>query len=408
VKRILLNLRIGVRSLLSFKLRSTLAILGVFLGTLSLVVVTSLSASLAVQTEQEIEKLGRNLLIISSGQVRKHARTVRYMSQATNLTVADAEAIAAESTHVKMVSPSSGKLFPVRYGGKVLPAILVTGVMPNYPQIRSFYVQEGRFVHWEDHSNLAKVVVLGARVAEILFGSQNPIGQTVLVHRVPCRVIGVMEPKGSDISGADRDSQVFVPLNTYLRSLVNQTHVNTIFAQTYERESMAPAEAEITGLLRLRHRITSGKEDDFTVINMRDVTALQSQAMDTVSTLGAVSSAVSFVIGGMGILSIMILMVSERRMEIGIRRAMGSRKRDIVFQFLTESSFISLLGGVAGAVVGVLGASVIFGLWELPYEVSYSGVLLALAASVAVGVLGGVYPSKKAISIQPVHILRGS
>ncbi len=408
MKRILLNLRIGVRSLLSFKLRSILAILGVFLGTLSLVVVTSLSASLAVQTEQEIEKLGRNLLIISSGQVRKHARTVRYMSEATNLTVADAEAIAAGSTHVKMVSPSSGKLFPVRYGGKVLPAILVTGVMPNYSQIRSFYVQEGRFIHWEDHSNLAKVVVLGARVAENLFGSQNAIGQTVLVHRVPCRVIGVMEPKGSDISGADRDSQVFVPLNTYLRSLVNQTHVNTIFVQTYERESMAPAEAEITGLLRLRHRITSEKQDDFTVINMRDVTALQSQAMDTVSTLGAVSSAVSFVIGGMGILSIMILMVSERRMEIGIRRAMGSRKRDIVFQFLTESSFISLFGGFAGAVIGVLGASVIFGLWGLPYEVSYSGVLLALAASVAVGVLGGVYPSKKAISIQPVHILRGS
>ncbi|HBZ57194.1 MAG TPA: ABC transporter permease [Syntrophobacteraceae bacterium] len=401
-----INLKIAWRSLINYKLRSILAILGVFLGSFSLIVVSNLAGALKIKTQLEVEKLGKDLLIVRSGQVRRFGSAVRLVSDATNLTVRDAQTIASSVSLVERVSPSSNKTFPIRYRGVALSSILVTGVMPNYPETRNVSVQDGTFITEQDNTHLAKVAVLGKTVARKLFGEGNPIGQYIFIYRVPCLVIGVMEEKGSDLAGVDQDNQVFLPLQTYLRRFVNQDFINTIYVQLENGLAVASAKADIEELIRRSHRIKPGQKDDFTVIDMKDVAQLKNQAISMITTLGRISATVSFLIGGIGILSIMILIVNERRVEIGIRRAVGSRKRDIVLQFLMESSVISFTGGLAGVILGMLTSILIYRLTALPFQVSLAGLLLAFLASVVVGGLAGIYPSQKATAIQPVDVIR--
>jgi putative ABC transport system permease protein len=406
MKRIFLNLKIAVRSLLNFKLRTALAILGVFLGTFSLIVVSNLSDSLMIKTEKEAESFGKNLLIVRSGVVRKMGTSTRLLSEATTLTIEDAQAVVLGSRFISDVSASGNKLFPVRYENTVLKSILVVGVPPNYPAIRNFPVAEGRFISPEDDRTLNKVAVIGTKVAERLFGKEDPIGKHVLISRVPCRVIGIMQEKGVDISGVDQDNQIFVPLNTYLRRFVNKDYINSISVQVTDEQFLLPARTQIEEILRLRHKIKNSQNDDFTVIDLKDVMALKTQAMSMIRVLGRVSAVVSFLIGGLGILSIMILIVNERRVEIGIRRAVGSRKRDIVLQFLLEASFISFSGGSVGVLLSSVASILIFWFAKLPFTLSPAGHLISFLASITVGILAGIYPSQKAIRIQPVDVIR--
>ncbi len=406
MKRISLNLKIAWRSLCNFRLRTLLAVFGVFLGTFSLIVVSNLSGSLSKKTELEIENLGKNLLIVRSGIVRQLVAGTRLMSEATTLTVKDAEAIVNGSMFANDASPSTNKTFPVRYTNITLSSVLIIGASSNYTEIRNHPVKEGRFITEMDNDNLNKVAVLGARVAEKLFGNENPIGKHILIFRVPCQVVGVMDEKGADISGVDQDNQIFIPLNTYLRRFVNKNFVNTIYVQVVDDKLMTDAKVEIENILRKMHKITKNQKDDFMVIDLKDVTALKAQATHMINVLGRIAAMVSFLIGGIGILSIMILIVNERKVEIGIRRAVGSRKRDIILQFLMESSFISLSGGIVGVIVGFIASIIIFQASKLPFTISLTGILLSFAASVAIGILAGIYPSKKATTIQPVNIIK--
>jgi len=406
MKKIALNLKIAWRSLCNFRLRTSLAVLGVFLGTFSLIVVTNLSSSMSKKTETEIAALGENLLIVRSGIVRRVGAGTRLMSEAATLAVADAEAIAQKSLFVNDVSASANKFFPVRYGNTTLGSVLVVGAMPNYPYIRNHRVQRGSFITNYDNRNLNRVVVIGQRVAENLFGDEDPIGKYILIFRVPCQVIGIMEEKGVDISGVDRDNQIFIPLNTYMRRFVNKDFINTIYVNVINSEVVKEAKLQIEELLRKRHNIRPGQRDNFTVIDLKDVAALREQTTSMITVLGRISAAVSFIIGGIGILSIMILIVNERRVEIGIRRAVGAGKRDIILQFLMESSFISFSGGMVGVIMGFIASAVIFRVSDLPFVISPAGIAAAFLASVTVGVLAGLYPSKKAISIQPADVIR--
>ncbi len=406
LRRIFLNLKIARRSLVQFKWRTMLAVLGVFFGTFSLIIVSNLSGSLAIKTEQDIDSMGKDLLIVRSGIVRRVGAGMPLMSSATNLTPEDARAIKDSIPSVSDLSATGYKTLPVRYGNTVLKGILVNGVEPNFQDIRNFYVRQGSFITEKHNEDRAKVAVLGRTVVEKLFGDENPIGQYILVWRVPCEVIGIMEEKGADVSGADQDSQIFVPLQTFLKSIVNKTNVNNIYVQITREELIPSAKADIENLLRKRHNVRSGENDDFGVIDMKDVLALKTQAMDLITVLGRIAAAASFVIGGLGILSIMILIVNERKVEIGIRRAVGSRKRDITLQFLMESSFISLTGGVVGVVAGLLLTVVLFQILKYPFTLSVIGLFLSFAASVAVGVMAGIYPAKKATLIEPVDIIR--
>ena len=406
MKRVYLNLKIALRSLLNFKLRTVLAVLGVFLGTFSLIVVSNLSDSLSLKTEKEVENLGKNLLIVRSGIVRKLGTSTRLLSEATTLTVDDARAILQGSRLINDVSPSGNKIFPVRYENIVLKSMLVVGVTTNYSGIRNFHVKEGRFITNEDDRTFGKVAVIGTKVVEKLFGNENPIGRHILIWRVPCRVVGIMEEKGVDVSGLDQDNQIFIPLNTYLRRFVNKDYINSISVQVIDEQSIPLAKAEIENILRARHKIHSDQNDDFSVIDLKDVMALKTQALSMIKVLGRVSAIVAFLIGGLGILSIMILIVNERRVEIGIRRAVGSRKRDIILQFLIEASFISFSGGTAGVMVSTIVSVLIFWLAKLPFIVSPAGHILSMAATIIVGILAGIYPSLKATRIQPVDVIR--
>ncbi len=406
LKRILLNLKIARRSLVQFKWRTALAVLGVFFGTFSLIIVSNLSGSLAVKTEQEIDSLGKNLLIVRSGIVRRVGAGTPLMSQATNLTPEDARAIRDSIPAVADLSAAGYRTFPVRYGNVSLKGILIGGVEANFQDIRNFHAREGSFISEQDNLNRNRVAVLGRTVVEKLFGDEDPIGKYILIRRVPFQVIGIMEEKGSDVSGADQDNQIFVPLQTYLKVLVNKTNVSNIFVQVTRDDLISSAKSDMEVLLRKRHKIGPGQNDDFAVIDMKDVMALKAQAMDLITVLGRIAAAVSFIIGGLGILSIMILIVNERKLEIGIRRAVGSRKRDIVLQFLIESSIISLAGGMIGLFSGALISAILLGALKYPFTISITGLSIAFGASVLVGVLAGIYPSKKATQFEPVDILR--
>jgi putative ABC transport system permease protein len=406
MKRIFLNLRIALRSLMNFKLRTALAILGVFLGTFSLIIVSNLSASLAKKTEKEAASLGKNLLIVRSGVVRRFGPSARLLSEATTLTIEDSKGIFQGSTVIKDVSPTGNSSFPVRYGDITLASVLVMGVTPNYTEVRNFRIKEGRFITSNDDKNLNRVAVIGNEVAVKLFGNANPIGKYILIWRVPCQVIGLMEEKGVDISGFNQDKQIFIPLNTFLRRFVNKDYIGSISVQTINEESIPLAKAEIEDILRERHKIGKDQKDDFTVIDLKDVMAMKSQAMSMITVLGRIAAGISFLIGGIGILSIMILIVNERRLEIGIRRAVGSRKRDIILQFLIESAFISFSGGTVGLIASVVATVVIFIITKLPFTISPVGLVISFIASIGVGILAGIYPSKKATRIQPMDVIR--
>ncbi len=405
--RLFLNIRIAFRSLSNFKLRTTLAMLGAFLGTFSLIVVSNLSEALSKKTEIEISKLGENLLIVRSGLVRRVGTATNLISEATNLTIADALAIKESSLYVDDVAPSANKVFPIRYKHVTLNSVLVMGVTPEYTTIRNFQVERGSFFTNEDNDKLAKVAVIGKKVADRLFGEEDPLGKNILIFRVPCQIIGILEEKGVDVSGFDQDNQVFVPLNTFLKAFVNKRYINNISVKVIYNEWTSEAKTEITNILRKRHKIVGEKKDDFTVIDLKDVVALRTQAMDMIRVLGRIASLISFIIGGLGILSIMILIVNERKTEIGIRRALGARKRDILLQFLVESSTISWVGGTAGLLMSIIASLIIFKITDLPIAISIFGLFITLVATILIGVLAGLYPAKKAIEIQPVNIIKG-
>src|SRR4030065_979242 len=271
MKRIYLNLKIALKSMSNFKMRTALAILGVFLGTFSLVVVSNLSDALSKKTEKEVESRGKKLLIVRSGIVRRFGAQTRLLSEATTLTIRDAQAIADGPPFIHAVAPLSNKAFPVRYGGITLTSVVVVGVTPNYTEVRNFRVKEGRFISENDNKNFNKVAVIGNEVAVKLFGNANPIGKYILIWRVPCQVIGVMESKGVDISGFNQDNQIFVPLNTFQRRFVNKDYVNNISVQVMNEQSIPAAKVQIEHILRKRHKIKDGQADDFTVIDMKDV-----------------------------------------------------------------------------------------------------------------------------------------
>lgn len=403
---IYLNFKIATGSLCGFRLRTLLAIFGVFLGTFSLIIVANLSKSLVKKTELEAEKLGKDIIVVRSGIVRRFGVRMRILSESTNLKIQDASAILDGTTSVIDVSPSSSRPFPVRYNGTSLSNIPVIGVMPNFTAIRNFNVEHGVFITDNDLKELNKVVVLGKAVARKLFGNEDPLGKHILIYRVPFQVIGVMEEKGVDVSGVDQDNQVFVPLSTFLRRLVNKDYINTIYVKLSPGGYNEIARAEIKGILRKRHNLKEGKEDDFTIIDMKDVMTLQTQAISLIKTLGRISAVISFLIGGIGILSIMILIVNERKIEIGIRRAVGATKRDIIIQFLMEASFISLTGGIAGLLFSLPASGVIFNITGLPFSISITGIFFSTIASILIGILAGIYPSKKATTFEPLQVIR--
>ncbi len=400
-----MDLKVIFRIMREHKLRSVLSILGVAFGSFALIVMTNIALSMKEKTVLEAEKLGKNIVIVKSGIVRVFRKRQRTLSSATTLKLRDATLIKEQIPHVKKVVPAFTITYPVRRRGITIRTTII-GTTSDYPEVRSISVKEGRFFLKKEEKTGEKVVVLGAKIPEKLFKGENPIGKFLLVFRVPVKVIGVMEEKGTDISGTDQDLLIYTPMKTAMRRLANVDYINTIFIQVDEKEYIPLVKREIRNLLRKLHKLKPSDKDDFTVLTPDDLLRMQTQAVRIFTILGMISAVVSFLIGGIGILSVMILIVNERTKEIGIRRAVGAKKKDILTQFLLEAGFVSFVGGLTGLILGIGLLYGIYNLLHLPPVFSKDIILTGFLVSVLTGLIAGLYPALRASRINPVEALR--
>jgi putative ABC transport system permease protein len=402
----LLDLKIALASLSAHKLRAVLAMLGVFLGALSFNGVQHVAEAMYKNAEAEAAKLGPNLFAAMAGQVRfsKGGGSARFSGFVRNFTVADAEALAGGVPGVLDFAPYFSGTMPIRFGSTtVTTQILAT--WPAYVGIRSFKPDLGRFVTQQDVDDKDKVVVLGRKIAERLFGRpEAAVGQEVHIFRARFKVVGVMEAKGRDLTGADQDEQTFLPLSTYMRRAANQTYISGVYLHLAEDADLEQVRAAAAGILRQRHHL-DGKQDDFSLLTAADSMQLRREALDLVQTLGVITSTISFAVGGMGILSIMVLMVQARRMEIGIRRAVGGSRRDIVRQFLLEAGLMAGAGGALGATASVGLVQIVCALASFPYVFDPVLTLGTLVGSVLLGLAAGSYPARQAARIEILDVL---
>ncbi len=400
------SLKIALLALSTHKLRTVLAMLGVFLGALALTGVRHVSLAMVRQAEIEVEKLGPNLFAVMAGQVRFARGGAGGARGTITLTVPDSQTLMQQLPGVVLGVPVIIRVMPVRSGNITVQSQLVA-TWPDYTQVRNMGVDSGRFFTWEEERDRAKVVVLGKRIAERLFGDpEKALGQVVYFYRSGLRVLGVMEEKGADLSGTDQDEQVFVPLSSYMRRMANQTWVSGVFIQLADGTDFETTKNAATSIMRERHNIVGGKRDDFSVLTAHDAMKLKQQALDLVEVLGLISSSLSFAVGGLGILSIMILLVRARRLEIGVRRAIGAKKRDIMRQFLLESGMMSAVGGGAGVLTALAVLTVVYKLGNFPYV--YDGWLIvqALCGSALLGLVAGAYPAWQAANVEVLKVLR--
>jgi putative ABC transport system permease protein len=391
------------------RLRTALTALGVIIGVGAVVTMMAIGAGARVRIAQQIQSLGSNVIIVLSGSITAGGVRLGSGSQLT-ITEEDAWGIQREVPSVEVAAPVMRGGVQIVFGSSNWSTAL-QGVTPEYFQARDWPVASGRLLTWDDVDAAGKVVVLGQSVAENLFGGTDPLEQTVRIKQVPFTVIGVLARKGQSARGEDQDDTVVVPLSTAKRKVLgvsqaNARSVGTILVKVADAGRMTEAESQIRDLLRQRHRLQPNEDDDFTLRNLSEILASQEAASRALSLLLAAVAAVSLVVGGIGIMNIMLVSVTERTREIGLRRAVGARRRDILSQFLAEAIFVSLAGGLIGIGVGVVGSYAIGYMFQWSVLVSWSAVLPAFLFAAAVGVFFGYYPARKASRLKPIEALR--
>jgi len=395
-------------SLISFKankVRTGLAVLGIVIGIASVIALLSLGQASQHLIESQIESLGSNLLTIMPGRISQGG--IRgALGGVTTLTYDDALAIAQSPkiTTVQAVSPEFSRNAQVT-AGKNNTNTLVYGVTPAYFSVRKVDIDKGVTISQRDVETMAKVVVLGPQVVTDLFGEgANPIGESVRINKIAFRVIGITVSKGG--SGFfNQDDRVFIPLTTAQKLVFGVDHLSTIAVETTSKEVMTEAENQIGYLLLERHRLTDPTAADFQIMSQEDILATASQVTQTFTLLLAGIAAISLLVGGIGIMNIMLVTVTERTREIGLRKALGATKKIITTQFLTEAVIITFAGGIVGILLGIGIFSILSKTMSLPFVISPSSIILAFSVSTAVGVLFGWYPAQKAAKLQPIEAL---
>lgn len=400
--RLSASVRIAMRAMAANPLRSLLTTLGVIIGVGAVIAMVAIGQGARRAVTDQVQSLGSNLLTVFAGQAQM-GRIARADSVQT-LTLEDAEAIRAQVPGVVGVSAEYSRAAQVVFRNENV-ITQISGVTPEFQTVRNFRPAQGEFITADDMRTRAKVAVLGKTVAGRLFPDSDPIGQRVKIRGITFTVIGLMEEKGAT-GFSDRDDVVFVPLTTAQRRLFGVTHVRTIHVQTASEEEMAAAQEVLTELLRTRHRLSPTQDDDFTIRSQADILQALTGVSRTMTMLLGGIAAVSLVVGGIGIMNIMLVSVTERTREIGIRKAVGARRRDILLQFLVESVVLSVTGGVIGIGVGILGSRMISRFAGWATLLSAEAVLLAFGFAVAVGVFFGLYPAQRAARLDPIEALR--
>ncbi len=400
------TLMTAFEALFGNKLRTSLAILGIVIGIGAVVALITLGQGATASVQHSISTLGANLLTVSPGAASQGGGVRGANGSGTSLTLEDAQAIqtSASITTVKAVSAESSRNYQVTYKKENTNA-RVTGALAAYPSVHDDTLAQGTFFTDKDVTSIAKKAVLGATVATDLFGTANPIGQTIQINHIPFKVVGVLATKGGT-GFFSEDDIILAPLVTVQKLLLGSSNVQSISIEATSADTMTTATSQITTLLLSRHHIADPTKADFSIRSQADILGAATSATGALTGLLSGIAAISLLVGGIGIMNIMLVTITERTREIGIRKAIGAKKKDILTQFLFESIVLTLTGGILGILLGF--ALSFFGgkLLNIPFTVTFFAPFIAFSVSSGIGIIFGYYPARKAATMQPIQALR--
>ncbi len=394
-------LLLALREVRRHAMRSVLTMLGIIIGVAAVITMVTLGGGAAARVTGEIASLGRNMLVLVPGASR-HGPA---MTSAPPLEMADAAAISREVPGLAAVAPAASRATLAVYANRNWPTT-VTGTDDAYLSVRDWPLTAGREFDAAELRAGRMVCLLGATVTKELFGAQNPLGAVIRLGKVPCRVIGVLEAKGQSSFGTDQDDLLLVPIRAFQRRIAGNRDVGVIFLSARYSADTPEVQQRVTRLMRERRRIPEAAEDDFTVRDMKEIVSVLETATGVLTTLLGAIAAVSLVVGGIGIMNIMLVSVTERTREIGIRLAVGAREREVLLQFLVEAVLLSLLGGLAGVALGLICSLVAARMVHVPFVLDLPIVGIAFGFAGAIGVLFGYFPARKAARLDPIQALR--
>ena len=398
------SFRMAITALMANKLRSLLTMLGIIIGVGAVIAMVSVGMGVRSNVQTSIASLGSNMLIVSPGSSNRGGPRGAAGSM-TTLKYDDAVAIKEKIKNIDYVSPTVSQAYQVVNGNQNWNTS-VTGVTPEFMAIRSLEVSNGSFVSQKDMDKRQRVAVLGSTVVANLFGGENPVGRNIRINNQPFKVIGVLDSKGQSSMGQDQDDVVYVPLTTAQERLRGITYVQSVNVQVSDSAKMDQVQEEIETLLRQRHHITAGKEDDFNVRNLTSIMETMTQTTTMITMLLGSIAGISLVVGGIGIMNIMMVSVTERTREIGIRKALGATFFNIMTQFLIESVVIGVIGGFIGIALGCALSMVIAKFGNFTTVITFLPIFVSFVFSVGIGLFFGIYPARKAAKLDPIEALR--
>jgi putative ABC transport system permease protein len=378
--------------------------LGIIIGVGAVIAMVAIGEGAKKRVQEQIASLGTNLLVILPGTVTLGGARTGFGGR-QSLLASDAKAIMNEIPIVSAASPVLRQVQQV-IGGEQNWSTQIQGVAPEFQAIREWQVREGRFISQADVDSAAKVALIGETVAYNLFGDNNPLDAIIRIKKIPFRVIGILAAKGQSGNGTDQDDTIMIPYTTMQKRIMGVTFVQQIIVAAMSADTTQEANVQITSLLRQRHKIQPGRDDDFMIRNLSDIAEAASNSATVMAVLLGSIASVSLLVGGIGIMNIMLVSVTERTREIGIRMAVGARSRDIMLQFIVEAVVMAASGGIIGILLGVGSSTVLKNIVDLPTLIRPDIVVIAFLVSGTVGVFFGFYPAQKAANLDPIEALR--
>ncbi|HBH84778.1 MAG: hypothetical protein A2X05_03175 [Bacteroidetes bacterium GWE2_41_25] len=402
-KRIILN---ALKNLAKYKLRSFLMMIGIVIGIVALTMVISVGLGAKNLVMERVKKFGLESLMVRAGAGSLMGQQSSPGQQITTLTLEDAEYLKHEIGSIKEIAPFNSKgNSNISYFEKSTTALLL-GATPSWAYVWNWDVSDGEFITDEDMTSLNRICLIGPTVRKELFGENNPIGEQIQIGNVQFEIKGILVSKGSSPGGGDMDNRIMIPLSTFMRRVANVDYLAGIKILLNSSAGINKTSEEINSLLRERHKLADGIPDDFAVITPTEVTKMAEKIAGTFNLFLVLLAGISLITGGVVVANIMFISVNERKKEIGLRKAVGANTKDIMNQFLFESSAVTLMGGLVGIILGAVGAKILNLIMQMPISISWGSILIGVISSTIIGVIAGMQPARRAAKLQPIETLR--